>query len=205
MKRLVLVALLVVACVAGGTARADGDPASDYLLGTQVFLPFDLKVSKSKQRELIALVHDVNASGYTIRVALIGSAYDMGAVTSLWRKPKPYATFLGAELQFVYKKRLLIVMPQGFGFSWAKHPSTREYAVLAKIPVGKGPEGLVAAAGTAVQRLAAASGVKVVRRTSATSSGGHSTAHDRAVIILGAVGAVAVAVLLRQALRRKRP
>jgi hypothetical protein len=203
MRRLVLV-LLVAACTICGTARADGDPASDYLLGTQVFLPFDLKVSKPKQRELVSLVHDVNASGYTIRVALIGSAYDLGAVTSLWGKPKPYAKFLGAELQFVYRKRLLVVMPQGFGFNWVKHPSTREDAVLAKIPIGKGPEGLVDAAETAVQRLAATSGVKVVRRTTTTaSSGGHSMAHDRAVIVLGAVGAVALAVLLRLALRRK--
>src|SRR5436853_5535101 len=109
----------------------------------------------------------------------------MGAVQALCRKAKPYAKFLGTVLQFVYKKRLLIVMPQGFGFNWANHPSTREYAVLAKIPVAKGPEGLVDAAGTAVQQLAAASGVKVVRRTNGTSSGGHSMAPDRAVIILG--------------------
>jgi hypothetical protein len=204
LKRLVLV-LLVATCAVGGTARADGDPASDYLLGTQVFLPFDLKVAKPKQREFTSLIHDVNASGYTIRVALIGSAYDMGAVTSLWRKPRPYAKFLGAELQFVYKQRLLVVMPQGFGFNWTKHPSTREYAVLAKIPIGKGPQGLVDAAATAVQRLAAASGVKVVRRKTTTASGGHSMAHDRAVIVLGAIGAVALAVLLRLALRRKGP
>jgi len=162
-------------------------------------------VSKPKQRELISLVRDANASGYTIRVAVIGSAYDMGAVTSLWRRPRQYAKFLGAELQFVYKKRLLIVMPQGFGFNWAKHPATREYAVLAKLTVGKGPQGLVDAAETAVQRLAAASGVTIVHRSAATSSGGHSMARDRDVIILGAVGALALAVLLRLALRRKRP
>src|SRR5205085_3124573 len=140
-------------CIFAGSARADGDPASDYLLGTQVFIPYDIKAPKAKQQELASLVHDANKSGYAIRVALIGSAYDLGAVTSLWRKPKPYAKFLGAELQFVYKKRLLIVMPQGFGFNWTNHPSTREYAVLAKIPVAKGPEGLVDAAGTAVQQL----------------------------------------------------
>jgi hypothetical protein len=78
--------------------------------------------------------------------------------------------------------------------------------VLDKVPVGKGPTGLIDAATTGVQKLATASGVKIVRRTAtAKSSSGHSMAHDRAVIILGAVGALAIAVLLRLALRRKRP
>ena len=108
MRRAVLVsAAVLAACVVAGSARADGDPASDYLLGVQVFIPYDLKLPAEKQKELSALVHDANRSGYAIRVALIGSAYDLGAVTSLWQKPRPYAKFLGAELQFVYKQRLL--------------------------------------------------------------------------------------------------
>jgi len=200
MRRALAVAFALFAVVAA-TARADGDPASDYLLGTQVFIPFDLKIPKAQQTELTSLVHDANASGYTIRVAVIGSLYDMGSVTSLWKQPKPYARFLGAELQFVYKNRLLVVMPQGFGFNWSKHPSAKEYALLAKIPIGQGSAALVTAAETAVEKLAAASNVTIVRRASA--GGGHSMAHDRIVIILGAVGAVIIAVLLRLALRRK--
>jgi hypothetical protein len=200
MSRAVVLALALFA-VAAGIARADGDPASDYLLGTQVFIPYDLKIPKAQQTELISLVHDANASGYTIRVAVIGSLYDMGAVTSLWKKPRPYARFLGAELQFVYKNRLLVVMPQGFGFNRPKHSSAKEYALLAKIPIGQGSAGLVTAAEAAVQKLAAASNVTIVRH--GTSGGGHSMAHDRIVIILGTIGAVVVAVLLRLALRRK--
>jgi hypothetical protein len=200
MKRLLLVALALF-CVLGGTARADGDPASDYLLGTQVFIPFDLKLPKASQQQLTSLVHDANASGYTIRVALIGSAYDMGSVTSLWRKPKPYAKFLGAELTFVYKNRLLVVMPNGFGFNRPGHPSTKEYATLSKIKIGPGATGLLTAAQSGVQQLAAASGVKI-KRTS-DSSGGHSMAHDRIVIILGAVALLGVAIVLRLLLRRK--
>jgi hypothetical protein len=202
MKRFVLV-LLAAFCVLGGTARADGDPASDYLLGSQVFIPFDLKLPKASQQELTALVRDTNTSGYTIRVALIGSPYDLGSVTSLWAKPKPYAKFLGAELQFVYKNRLLVVMPQGFGFNRPKHSPAKEYAVLSKIKVRPGSQGLLDAATAGVQKLAAADGVKVVRTSS--SSGGHSMARDRIVIIIAAVGGLAVAILLRLALRRKRP
>lgn len=202
MRRTLLLALVLFAFVAAA-ARADGDPASDYLLGTKVFIPFDLKVAKEKQMEMTRVVQNANASGYTIRVAVIGSLYDMGAVTSLWRKPKPYAKFLGAELQFVYKNRLLVVMPQGFGFNWPHHSPAKEYALLDKITIPPGNTGLVDAAQTAVQKLAAASGVQIVSHGS--NGGGENTARDRIVIILGAVGALAVAVLLRLALRRKRP
>jgi hypothetical protein len=202
MRRVVVVAFLLVACVLAGTARADGDPASDYLYGLKVFLPFDVKVPKQRQREFTSFVETTNRSGYAIRVAVIGSSYDLGSVTSLWRRPRTYARFLGAELQFVYAKRLLIVMPNGFGMYWKGHSVDGDYAVLSKIPIAKGSAGLVDAAQTAVSRLAAASGVTVKRTAPATvpSGGGQS----RAVIILAAVAAVAVAVLARLALRRPR-
>ena len=202
MRRVLIVALLLAACVLAGTARGDGDPASDYLYGLKVFLPFDVKVPKERQREFVSFVETSNRSGYAIRVAVIGSSYDLGSVTSLWRQPRTYARFLGAELQFVYAKRLLIVMPNGFGVYWKGHSVDREYAVLSKIPIEKGSAGLVDAAQTAVSRLAAASGVKVKRTAPATvpDGGGQS----RAVIILAAVAAVAVAVLARLALRRPR-
>jgi len=52
-----------------------------------------------------------------------------------------------------------------------------------------------------VQALAKASGVKLTGTTSAMPS---SRSHDRIVIVLAAVAALAVAVLLRLALRRRR-
>jgi hypothetical protein len=200
-----LLILLLAACALAGTARADGDPASEYLLGTQVFLPFDVKLPTAKQQELVSTVRDANKSGYAIRVALIASPYDLGAVTSLWRKPRPYAKFLGAELQFIYKHRLLVVMPNGFGFNWPKHPSTEEDAVLSGVPVGRGAVGMLDSAVVAVNKLAAASGVKVVRSPVAAASGKRSLAHSRVLIVLAVTAALALAVLLRLALRRKRP
>jgi hypothetical protein len=202
MRRALVVAVLLVVCVFAGTAHADGDPASDYLYGLKVFLPFDVKVPKERQREFMSFVETTNRSGYAIRVAIIGSSYDLGSVTSLWRQPRTYARFLGAELQFVYAKRLLIVMPNGFGIYWKGHAVDREYAALSKIPIGKGSAGLVDAAQTAVSRLAAASGVKLKKTVPATvpQGGGQS----RTVIILAALAAVAVAVLARLALRRPR-
>lgn len=204
MKRTVLI-LVIATCALAGTARADGDPASDYLLGTQVFLPFDVKLPKAKQQELLSMVHDANKSGYAIRVALIASPYDLGAVTSLWRKPRPYARFLGAELQFIYKRRLLVVMPNGFGFNWPKHPSTKEYAVLSTLPIGTGGVGMLDSTVAAVQKLATSSGVKIVRTSTASTPKKNGFLHSRALIVLAAIAGLALAVLLRLALRRKVP
>jgi hypothetical protein len=96
----------------------------------------------------------------------------MGSVTSLYRRPRTYARFLGLELGFVYKQRLLVVMPNGFGFNRPGHPTTKEYATLSKIRIGPGATGLLTAAETGVQQLAAASGV-TIKRTG--GSGGHNT------------------------------
>jgi hypothetical protein len=204
MKRALLV-LVIAACAVAGTARADGDPASDYLLGTQVFFSIDVKLPAAKQQELVSIVRDANKSGYAIRVALIASPYDLGAVTSLWRKPRPYAKFLGAELQFIYKHRLLVVMPNGFGFNWPKHPSSQEDAVLSTVPIGTGAVGMLESAVAAVQKLAATSGVKVVRTPAAATTGKSGLAHSRVVIVLVVIAGLALAVLLRLALRRKGP
>ena len=199
--KLLLVAGLVAACVAAGTARADGDPASDYLYSQKAFFPFETKIPKAKQQELLTLLDTAAASGFPIRAALIGSTYDLGSITSLWGKPRTYARFLGAELGFVYKQRLLIVMPNGFGIYWKGHPVDREYGVLATIPIGKGAVGLIDAAEAAVRKLAAASNVTLAAPRRAQKSSGHRSA----VIALAAVAAVAIAVLLRVALRRRGP
>jgi hypothetical protein len=204
MKRTLLV-LMIAACTLAGTARADGDPASDYLLGTQVFFSIDVKLPAAKQQELVSIVRDTNKSGYAIRVALIASPYDLGAVTSLWRKPRQYAKFLGAELQFIYKHRLLVVMPNGFGFSSPKHSSSQEDAVLSTVPIGTGAVGMLDSAVAAVQKLAATSGVKVVRTPAAATTGKGGLAHSRVVIVLLVIAGLALVVLLRLALRRKGP
>jgi hypothetical protein len=199
-SRLALAVVVLAACIAAGTARADGDPASDYLLGSQVFLPFDAKIPKAKQQELIATLADANRKGYKIRTAVIWSAYDLGAVTSLWRKPQTYARFLSEEIRFVYAKRLLIVMPNGFGFYWHGHPSAREEKLLEKIPVKPTPVGIVDAAKQAVVQLAAADGVKV----EAAGAKAPSRGTQRIIIVLVVVAVIAVLVLLRLALRGRR-
>lgn len=205
-RALVLLLVVLVAGMTAAATRADGDPASDYLLATQVFLPFDIKLPKAKQAALTSIVHDANKAGYTIRVALIGSSYDLGSVTSLWRQPRRYARFLGAELQFVYKQRLLVLMPNGFGFNWPKHPSSREYAVLSTIPIGTSPAAMIDSTVAAVEKLAAAAGVKVVPTSTPVGSGkGHGFFHGRTLVLIAAIGGLALLVALRLALRRKAP
>jgi hypothetical protein len=156
MRTLACIAACFLAAVAAQPARADGDPASDYLLVQRVFVPYEGATASTQQRALTKAVAAANKAGFTIRVAVIFSRYDLGSVTSLWRKPQTYARFLGVELRFVYKQRLLVVMPNGFGFSWQKHSPKAAYAVLAKVAVKRGVAGMLESATAAVQALAKA-------------------------------------------------
>jgi hypothetical protein len=197
---LALIACALATCTLASSARADGDPASDYLLAQQVFFPFDAKFPAKQQAQFAALVAAANRAGFKIRVALIGSNYDMGSVTSLYRKPRTYARFLGAEISFVYKQRLLVVMPNALGFNWPGHSTADAYRILSTIPVKQGPAGFLATAQTAVERLAAASGVKLAAPTHVTTPAAHNS-HDRLIIIAAVVAALLLAVAARFALR----
>jgi len=202
MKRAALLAAVVAAALAPQLARADGDPASDYLLGSKVFLPYDAKFPPKQAAEFTALVAAANRAGFKIRVALIWSAYDMGSVTTLWRKPHTYAKFLGLELSFVYRQRLLVVMPNGLGFNWLKHPTTQEYAVLAKVPTGPTPAALLTAATAAVMKLAAAGGVHVTPPAHVTTPAQRNN-QDREVILAVVLGVLAAVASARYLIRRR--
>ena len=192
--------MVALAAAVVPVALADGDPASDYLYTQKVFVPFDV----AKQAgQLAADVEGATKAGFTIRVAVIGSAYDLGSVPSLWRKPRLYARFLGAELAFVYKQRLLIVMPNGFGFNWPKHSPVSEYSLLAKIRIPPGATGLLTAATAAVTRLAAADGVDIAAPAHVTTPAQRNT-HDREIILAAVLGALALAAAARFLIRRRR-
>lgn len=196
-----LLALAALAAVIRApAARADGDPASDYLLSQQVFYPFEVKFPAEQQARFSALVKAANDAGFKIRVALITSSYDLGSITLVWRKPREYAPFLSQEVAFLYKQRILVVMPNGFGFAWHGHSSTAQYKVLANIPIPAGDEGLLTAAGTAVQRLAAASGVKVSAPSHVTTQGQRNS-RDRIKLIAAAIVVLLLAFGLRFGLR----
>jgi hypothetical protein len=91
-------------------------------------------------------------------------------------------------------------MPSGFGIYWHNHPVDREYRTLGQVPIGNGANGLVDAASTAVRKLAKQEGVPL--RVTPERSGGEGHKHRTAVIVLAAIGGIAILVLLRQSLRR---
>jgi protein SCO1 len=212
---LALVVALVV--VWGGVARADTDPASDYLVDNQVFLNSQSTGMASAQRQLVATVTAANRAGFAMRVAVISSSYDLGSVPELWDKPRAYARFLGVELSRADRRqRLLVVMPNGFGFNWPGHPTAGTYRLLAAVPLdSRGGPRLAAAAEVAVRRLARASGVALPPSQPATGGGSTRAGSAAALMIIGAVvggiaALVAFAIVLtrvrrRLALRRDRP
>jgi hypothetical protein len=196
--RRLLLLLCALALLLPGSARANGDPASDVLLTEQVFLPFEAPISASAKSDLQKTVAAANSKGYTIRVAIIAFTGDLGTAVSLWRRPQPYSKFLWSELSFQYANRLLVAMPNGFGFYNGTKPVEKELGVLKSVQPGQIPTALTESAASAVRALAAANGVKLP----AASSGGSAT-RDR-LIILGAAILALVAVLLFPARRFRR-
>lgn len=184
----VLATALILATAAG--ARADGDPASDVLLTQRVSFPFDSRTSSGAQKTLLTAVTEANMAGYPIRVAVIEKPTDLGLVTSLWAKPKQYARFLDAELAFVFKGPVLIVMPAGLGFAHFHKPTEGEGRVLASIPVDQGADGLARTATLAVERLSAEQGHPIARPPSPAGKSSVSTRR-----LVGAGGAVLVVAL----------
>jgi cytochrome oxidase Cu insertion factor (SCO1/SenC/PrrC family) len=152
----ILGAVIATACLTTTPARADGDPASDFLYTQSVFLP--TSASAAQRADLARLAALSKRHGVPIRIAVIGSPYDLGSITPLWRKPQQYARFLGVELSYVYHDRLLIVMPNGFGVYHGKRPVGREQSALGGIAIRPGVDGLVRAASAAVRAIAAADG-----------------------------------------------
>jgi len=160
-----VVAVVAAACVGASGARADGDPASDYLLTEQAFVSPNARVSTGNTRRLADSLTILGRAGYRIRVAVIQSRFDLGAVTVLDGKPRLYARFLSQELRFVYKGRLLVVMPNGYGFADDGRSVPDEQSVVDRVRPASSLDGtkLVAATIAAEGALAAAHGIDVTQ------------------------------------------
>ncbi len=118
---------LLLAAAAGScgqqapSARADGDPASDVLLVQNVFYPYQPKVRPSLEAALEeALRSSARASGVRFKVAIIGTAAELGLVPGYFGRPQAYARFLDREISFNAPQPLITVMPAGFGVMPAK-------------------------------------------------------------------------------------
>jgi cytochrome oxidase Cu insertion factor (SCO1/SenC/PrrC family) len=213
----VLALAVALVAVSGGVARADGDPASDFLVANQVFLSSQSTGVSPAQRQLVAALAAANRAGFAIRVAVIASDYDLGSVTELWDQPRTYARFLGVELSLAdMRQRLLVVMPNGFGFNWPGHPTAGTYRLLATVPVdSRAGADLAAPAEVAIRRLARASGIALPPSQPAAGGGSARPGSAAALTIIGAVAGglaalVALAIVItrvrrRLARRRERP
>jgi cytochrome oxidase Cu insertion factor (SCO1/SenC/PrrC family) len=156
-------AFAVLGAAAAPAAGADGDPGSDVLVYQNLFVAADASMPIPRQLQLGYLLADAGRRGFAIRVAIISQRSDLGAITALWGKPDAYARFLGTELSLAYAQRLLIVMPDGFGFNWQGHQAADAYRELAALRVPAGGDGLAVAAESAVRALASASGIRLAQ------------------------------------------
>jgi hypothetical protein len=196
----IAVVLVVAACAlaAPAAALADGDPASDVLPLQDVYLPYQPPVSAGVANALRTLLKETRAAGLTVKVALIATPTDLGAVPTLFGQPQRYAAFLGSEISFNGRNPLLVVMPAGYG---AINMPPAATGLIQRLPSpGSGPDGLAKSAIGAVEQIAKASGHPVAppKITSSGSSGGTSPA-----VVFGAPVALLVIAGLLMTVRRR--
>jgi hypothetical protein len=191
-----LIALGALALVPG-LAQADGDPASDVLLGENVFYPYQPPVAASIEKTLNAKAAQAKRAGFPIKVALIASPVDLGVIPDLFGKPQKYADFLDQEISFQTKQPLLVVMSTGYGVEGVSPKAVAAVGSLAK-PAGKTSNDLATAAIGAVEKLAEASGHPI------TSSGSSSAGSSTALIAGLAAAAVIIALALAVVTVRRR-
>jgi hypothetical protein len=189
-----LVASVVAAAVAAlmlaaALAHADGDPASDVLLAENVFYPYSPPVSASLQQSLNAETAAAGRAGFPIKVALIQSPVDLGAIPSLFDRPQQYADFLEQEISFRTRQPLLVVMPNGYGIQDLSAVTGAAAASLAR-PTGSQSDDLARAAIDAVRDLATAAGHRLA---ASDDSPAGATAHRSTMLMLLAVAFAAIA------------
>jgi hypothetical protein len=200
-RRAAAVGATIAVLVCPAVARANGDPASDYLLVQKLFLPFGTKIDQSEVNRLNAVLDAADRDNFKIRVAVIRAPSDLGTAFSLYRKPQRYAEFLGLELAFVYRGRLLVVMPNGYGYSVKGKPDQKVSRLLKPLrPPGHDPTSEIRGAEIAVRKLATASGHRLV----VTNVGGSSNTRDRITIAAAATAGIALfaAIVLYRRQRR---
>jgi hypothetical protein len=199
-----LAALLLAAFGPLPGARADGDPASDYLLVQSTFLsPYDGHIAPAEADRLIQMLAEAQKDGFALKVAVIVTPYDLGAVPILFGKPQTYAGFLGEEDYYYWKAELLVVMPAGYGIYKSAGLPAADKATIARLGFTHTTNGtaLVVAAERAVRALAARRGISFGAASAKPASS--STGEERIEIGAAVLGAVLIAGALRFGWRRR--
>jgi hypothetical protein len=183
----VLLLAAATSVVAAGAALANGDPASDVLPFTTVFLSIKNPSTSPAGRDLLAATSAAAKKKRPIRVAVISQPSDLGLIQSMWRRPQMYAKFLGMELfQFGrYNGTLVVSMPNGFGVYGPDAAKGKPALARLPKPDTNDLEGLGKDTADAVRAVATANGYVLP-----ASSGGSGT--PAWLIIFGAIGGAAV-------------
>jgi hypothetical protein len=194
-----LVAALLMSTLLPAAVLADGDPASDVLLGENVFYPYSPPTSPALQKQLNAATAAAKQAHFPLKVALIGAPVDLGVIPSLFGKPQKYADFLDQEISFQTKQPLLVVMAAGYGVQGVDAKTKAAAAALAK-PASTKSNDLARAAIIAVPKLAAAAGHPLNGEGGGSGGGGDSSR----VILVAALAAVAIAAAAALVVVRRR-
>jgi hypothetical protein len=190
---------LLLSALLPAAAAADGDPASDVLLGENVFYPYSPPTSPAIQKQLNAETAAAKQAHFPLKVALIGAPVDLGVIPSLFGQPQKYADFLDQEISFQTKQPLLVVMAAGYGLQGVDAKTKAAAAALAK-PAGSHGNDLARAAILAVPKLAAAAGHPLKGEDGGSGSGGGGS---RAILV-AALAAVAIAAAAALVVVRRR-
>ena len=130
-------------------------PASDMLANQVLFLPAAASISKLEELRLASACRRANHDALPIRVAIIASPSDLGAVTELWDKPRAYARFLGLELALTRPGRRARRHARRCSASTLPcHSAPATYALVGRSASGRSGPALVDAAQAAVMSIA---------------------------------------------------
>jgi hypothetical protein len=186
-----------------GAARGDGDPASDVLLAQSAFYPYQPPVPSKLEAALNALLAAASREHMPLKVAIIGSREDLGAVPTFFGHPQKYAEFLDREISYNQPQPLLVVMPAGFGLVVAAPASA-----LAQLTIDThhGTYGLTRTAILAVTALARANGHTIALRPIPTAtSAGHGGLPTALLFSLPVVLLIVAGIAIRRSSKRRDP
>jgi hypothetical protein len=154
------VAILAMIAAHPPQALGDADPASDVLLAQNTFYPYQPPVTHTLEAAMEKVLGAAARAGFPLKVAVIGSREDLGAIPNLFGHPQKYAEFLDKEISYNDKLPLLIVMPAGFGVIAAGPPSA---LTGIRVDTRHGSYGLIRTAILAAVALTRASGRTISR------------------------------------------
>jgi hypothetical protein len=198
-RRFAVLLLAAALLVPAARAGADADPASDVLLGQDVFTPYQPNtVSGPLSQALTETVARAHRAGFPLKVALIATPTDLGAIPNLFGHPGQYAAFVDSEISFNERVPVLVLMPQGAGTAAAPRAP--------RVALGSGPVGdaLARAAIPAVAQLSAAAGHPIVAPAIPTGNGGSGGGGPSPLITFGGPVLLVAAFALSVALVRRR-